>query len=453
MNREAFIQKLFAKAREAGFQDCEACYAAGSDFSCEVFKGEVISYSSADSMGLGFRGLFHGKMGYASTQVLDEDAIDFLVEGAKTNAQLIESEDEEFLYPGSGEYAQVETYHPALEKVTAAEKLELCRRMEQLTLGMSDKVPQVEGCEIMSEMHETAIVNTRGLKVSGKGNLLGAYIAPLAKDGDKVNSGYKFAFTQDVSALDVESLVQNAVREAVDGLNAVSAPSGDTPVCIRGDAMADLLSTFSGVFSAKNAQKDLSLLKGREGEVIAAECVTILDDPHMPHMAASTAFDGEGVATRVKKVVDGGKLTTLLHNLKTAKRQGVETTGNASRPSYSSSVGVAPTNFYVQPSETAPQTLFQEMGDGLLITSVQGLHAGANAISGDFSLAAKGYFVREGKVSGAANGITIAGNFFDLLKNITAVANDLTFTPPSSSTFGSPTVWVSSLAVAGSADA
>ena len=450
MNRDEFVKRLFARAKEAGFEDCEVYCASGNEFSCSVFKGEIVSYSSADTRGLGFRGIIGGKMGYASTQAMDEEAIDMLVEGAKTNAELIESEDEEFIFAGSEEYAQVEAFNPALEEIPTAKKLEMCRELEKISLEKSDKITQAES-ELMSGYDEVAIINTKGLNVSGKGNYWGAYVGPLAKDGDKVNTGFKFTITQDEAGLNVDALAGEAVKEAVDGLYARSAASGETPVCVRGDAMAAMLRTFVGVFSAEAAQKGLSLLKGREGEIIAAECVTILDDPHMPHMPASSAFDGEGVATRVKRVVDGGVLTTLLHNLKTAKKQGVETTANASRPSYSSNVGVAPSNFYIRPTEKPAEELYRDMGEGLLITDLQGMHSGANPVSGDFSLAAKGYFVKDGKLAGAANGITMAGNFFDLLKKIADVASDLQFAPPGASCFGSPTVRISSIAIAGSA--
>ena len=244
MNRDEFVSRLFARAKEAGFEDCEVYCASGSEFSCSVFQGEIVSYSSADSSGLGFRGIIGGKMGYASTQAMDEEAIDMLVEGAKTNAELIESEDEEFIFPGSEEYAQVDTFNPALEEIPTANKLEMCRQLEKLAMQKSDKVAQAES-EVMSGSDEVAIINTKGLNVSGKGNYWGAYVGPLVKDGDKVNTGFKFKISQDEAGLDIDVLADEAVREAVDGLYAQSTASGEMPVCVRGDAMAELNSDWS----------------------------------------------------------------------------------------------------------------------------------------------------------------------------------------------------------------
>ena len=213
-------------------------------------------------------------------------------------------------------------------------------------------------------------------------------------------------------------------------------------------AARDMLQTFEGVFSAESAQKGISQLKGREGERIAAECVTLMDDPFLSDSLASRPFDGEGVAAKAKAVVENGVLTTLLHNLKTAHKQGVASTGNAAR-SYASTVGVAPSNFYFKPGAQTQEALLERMGEGLMLTDVTGLHAGANPISGDFSLSAKGFRVRGGRKAEAVNQITVAGNFYRLLESVVAVGSDLEFGFPGGSRFGSPSLLVSELAVAG----
>lgn len=226
-------------------------------------------------------------------------------------------------------------------------------------------------------------------------------------------------------------------------------PSGAWPVVFRRDAVRSLLSTFCGVFSADNAQKDLSLLKGREGEKIAAECVTLVDDPHMAGSVSSTPFDGEGVPTRRKELISEGVLTTLMHNLKTAKKQGVSSTGNAARASYASAVGIAPTNFYIAPGSASFEEVLAQAGEGVVVTQLQGLHAGANAISGDFSLGAKGYRIRGGKLDRAVKQFTVAGNFYQLLKDVETVGADLEFGMPGAARIGAPSLLVKGLTIAG----
>lgn len=457
MDRSEFVKRLLDRVseREASGEQVrragsEVCFEAGSSFEVQVKGGEIIGYNVADSLGLGFRTLTgSGRMGYASTQILDEAAVDQLLDGALENAALVESEDEQFIYPGDAEYPTLNLYNPALDEITAAQKIEMARKLERLTLEQDARIAQVEDCAIFSSSDFRALQNGSGLDVEHRVNLLGGYVAAVARDGDKVNTGFKIFFTMKPEEIDLEKVARTAAREALDGLNAVQADSGAYRVLLRNDVAATLLSTFSGVFSADNAQRALSRLKGREGEIVAADCVTLMDDPHLAGSAASTPFDGEGVATATKAVIEDGRLNTLLHNLRTAKKQGVRTTANASRPGYASSVGVAPTNFYFKPTDVSFDGMLEKLGDGLLITDLQGMHAGANPITGDFSLAAKGFLVRGGKLAEAVAQITIAGNFYELLTGVEAVGGDLEFRAPGASCFGSPSLLVNRLSVAG----
>lgn len=448
MERKQFIDALFARAKEAGFEACEVYFVTADSFDADVFKGEIVKYSDAGTLGLGFRGLIDGRMGYASTQILDADAIDLLVDGALTNARLIESDDPEFLHPGDERYAVLPGPDPALERISNADKIAMARELERLTLSLDPRIQNVDGCQIISENAEVSIVNTLGLNVTARTSMIGGYVAPTARDGEKVSSGFAYFFTMDPKTIDLEATAREAVARALNALDAESIESGSMRVLLTAEPAADLLDTFAGVFSADAAQKGLSLLKGREGETIAAPCVTLLDDPHRAGSPASMPFDGEGVATRVKRVIDGGTLTTLLHNLKTARKQGVETTANAAR-GYSSPMSVAPTNFYFAPSDVPFEGMLEKLGDGLAITEISGLHAGANAISGDFSLSAKGFRVKNGARAESVKQITVAGNFYQLLKDVEAVGGDLKFGLPSSSLFGSPSLLISSLSIAG----
>ena len=453
MDRNEFIKRLFERAREkaGGAPDfaCEACFGSNESFEVQVKNGEIYQYNVSEGGGLGFRALLGGKMGYASTQILDEDAVDMLAEGALENAAVVESEDRQFLFAGSEAYPDLKLYEPRLDDIDAAQKIEMARELEKLTLAQDARIVQVEDCAVFSERSESAIVNTLGLNVSAKGNLLGGYVCAVARDGEKVNTGFKLFFTMNPDEIDLEKVAQAAAREALSGLEAVGAPSGSYRTLLRNDVAGALLTTFSGVFSADNAQRGLSRLNGREGEVVAAACVTLKDDPHRPGSASSTPFDGEGVATAPKAVIQNGRLTTLLHNLKTAHKQGVTTTANASRPGYAATVGVAPTNFFFEPGDTDFDGMLAKLGDGLLITELQGMHAGANPITGDFSLAAKGFRVRDGKVCEAVNQITVAGNFYELFLGVEAVGCDLEFHAPGGSCFGSPSLLIDRLSVAG----
>jgi len=446
MNRDIFIEKLLSRAKQAGFEAGEIYISDVSSFKTGVHLGEITRYSVSDKTNLGFRGLYRGKMGCASTQVLDESAIDMLVSAAKDGAELCEMDDEEFIYGGDSAYPEIDGENPAIGEISAAEKIEMAKKLERKALDYDPRITSCSACGVMSMEAATRMVNSRGLDLSVSRGCLGAYVLPIARDGEKTGTSGRECLLMDPSKLDLDALAAESAEEALAYLDAASVPSGKYPILLRHDMAAELLGTFSSVFSADAAQKGMSLLKGREGERIAAECVRIMDDPLLKGNYYSRPFDGEGVACRPKAIVESGRLTTLLHNLKTAKKQGVQTTGNASRSSCAGPIGVSPGNFFFAPGEAGAEELYAMAGSGLLITDLMGMHSGANAVSGDFSLGAKGFLIENGKIARSVNQITIAGNFFELLKDIEALGSDLDF---GGGCFGSPTLLVRALSVAG----
>ena len=273
-----------------------------------------------------------------------------------------------------------------------------------------------------------------------------AYISVIARDGERVSTGMGLACDRDFSKISPKKMADEAVEEALFNLNAAPVPSGTYRLIIDKHCMPDLLATFSDIFSADQEQQGMSLLAGREGETIAAECVTLMDDPHLKGGEASSPFDAEGVATQVKAVIENGRLTTLLHNLKTARKAGVRSTGNASKYGYASPITVEPSNFYFKPGKRTLEEMMASIGEGLVITEMSGMHAGANPVSGDFSLLSKGYTIENGRKGRAVEQITVAGNFYTMLKSIREVGNDLEFF---GSSYGSPSVDVGEMTVAG----
>ena len=212
-----------------------------------------------------------------------------------------------------------------------------------------------------------------------------------------------------------------------------------------------MLEIFQPAFSAQQAQNGMSVLAGRTGEKVASDLVTLVDDPFYPENFFQSAFDAEGVPTATRSIIENGRLTTLLYNRAAAAKDGVESTGNAYRDSYASPVSIAPHTFYLKPSDMSRDALLEKAGTAILITFMKGAHAGANAVSGDFSLESKGFLVENGKIVRAVEEITVAGNFFQMIQDITAVANDLKVNvEDGASCCGAPTVLVRDLAVAGS---
>lgn len=449
MDIKPLIEKIFLKGKTEGLGDMEVYYSAGSSLSLKVFEKELDGYSLSESEGLSLRGVCKGKMGYSYTEKVDESSIELLVKNALENAMVIDSDDEEFIFEGSKEYKKVDTFNPGLEDVSELEKINFVKLLEEEAFNIDKRITSVETCVYGDGYGETVMSNTKGLYLHDKSNLAYTYVVVVAKEDDDIKTGMAYRKGNDFSKFNAKEIAQEAVKEALDLLGAKSVKSGDYAVVIRNNAAADLLEAFTGIFSAESVQKNLSLLKGKLDQQIGSEKFTLVDDPFMEDGLASKSFDGEGVACKYKKVVDKGVLKTYFHNLKTAKKDNIETTGNASKGSYKSSIGISPTNFYVEKGEKSLDEIISTMDSGIMITELQGLHSGLNSISGDFSLAALGYAIKDGKIAGPVEQITVAGNYFEMIKNIEEVGSDLKFGLPGDAYIGSPSLKIKKLAIAG----
>ena len=444
MEFNLFKEKLFEEANKAGFEEYEIYYADGESLSINIYEGEVEKYKLNTAFGLSFRGKINGKMGYSYSEILDEEAIKTLIENAKSAALTIENDDVKFIYEGDKEYKEIDCFKKELEGINPDKYIELALQMEKECKKQCDKVINFSSCAIGYGKSTYGIINSKGLNLKNERNSLSAYVIPIIEaDGEKYD-GMGYVLAQKLDDIKPDELAKQAIEEATSRIGGKSIPSGNYKIIINNEAMVSLLGTFSSIFNSEQAQKGLSLLQGKEGEIIASDIVTLIDDPHLKDGLGTCSFDDEGVATYTKEIVTNGKLNTLLYNLKTANKAGVKSTGNGFKSSYASTVGVSETNFYIKPGEKTFDELCEIVKDGVIITEFAGLHSGASSVTGDFSLAAKGFMIENGKKTFPVEQITIAGNFFTLLKDIEEVGCDLKF--PMSS-IGSPSIIVKELSL------
>ena len=340
----------------------------------------------------------------------------------------------------------MKTYSRELENIDPAKMIDLALDLEKEAKNYCDKVVNINGCKISYSSSSYGIYNTKGLELTNKDNILTSYVVPVVEDKSGKNDGVGYVVASSIDEVDTKKMAKQGVEEAISKLGGKSISSGTYNTIIYNEAMVQLLETFASTFSADAAQKGLSLFKGKEGKMVASNLVTIVDDPLMKGGLASAPFDDEGVATFTKELIFEGKLNTLLHNLKTANKQGVKSTGNGFKSSYASPVNVSESNLYLRAGEKSLEDLMKEINEGVMITDLAGLHSGANTVSGDFSLAAKGFYIKDGQKTFPVEQITVAGNYFDLLKNITYIGNDLKFPL---SNVGSPSVIATGLSIAG----
>lgn len=437
-----FAKQTFDIAVKEGCTCAEAYALEDKEFVVELANGKVDSYQVSLSGGMGLRVERNGRNGYAYTEKY-EDA-DKLVAHAIDNAETVENTDE-CPMNGKTEYQKVSAKPNRLMTMTEQEKLALANEYNKKALEKSELIERVAHSGVATVKRRISIMNTLGLEAEQSIDYSMGYAGPVAKQGDDVQVDYAIRFFD--AAADADALADEAVESSIAKLGASSVEPGKYKIVLKNNAMADLLNAFSSMFSSEQAQRDMSLLKGKEGELIASGLIDIVDDPFYELMPR--AFDDEGTPAKFTSVVENGVLKTLLYNLKTAKKAGVETTGNGSRDSAAAPVSVTPTNFYIKPGDMSYDELVAELSDGLIISDLSGLHAGLNPISGDFSLTAKGQLVNDGKIVRAVEQITAAGSFIELMKNVIKVGSDLKFTEDGMHLIGSPSLLISEVMIAG----
>ena len=447
MTFNEFKNLVIAACKEAGIEEYELYYSTSESISVETFRHEISEFTSSRNGGVCFRCIVNGKMGYASTEDLSAEQAKAVVMKAADSAFLLESEEAVFLGEGGQEYEplQLRSYD-----LPGADALISAALDAQEKLYAADPMV-IDGCQTntIAERSEMAIFNSKGLDLHYENNATGLVAVAVVSNGTEMENSYEIKLGN-LAEMDAGAIVSKAASSAKAKLGGQVAPTGQYPVVFSPSAMCSLLGVYAGIFSSEAAQKGLSRLAGKEGDVIAADIVTLVDDPFHKDNPMPINFDAEGSPTHKKNIIEKGKLCTLLYNLKTAAVAGKKTTGNASKAGYDSSVAIRPFTLYLENGSISEEELLQQMGNGVYINSLGGLHAGANPITGDFSLQSAGFMIENGVKTYAVKSFTVAGNFYDLLKNITALANNCELPMAMGMTaFGSPSVRVDGLSIAG----
>jgi PmbA protein len=262
-------------------------------------------------------------------------------------------------------------------------------------------------------------------------------------EGSSLKQAFEIELSKEFHSLDPGRTAREFIQKTSRLLGARPLKTWRYRAYFEPKAFGQLLAVMGMLMlSAKNVLEGKSLLAGKVGQKIAAEIFTLIDDPTLPGGLASRPFDAEGSPARRTVLIENGVLRTFAHNSETAHKMGVENTGHAAR-SYKGVLGVAPTNLFVEPGQGVKPE------DGIVITDMMGLHAGANPISGEFSLQALGLKLEGGEVAYPVENFTVAGSFLELLGSITALGTELEW-HPLMGIVGSPMVEVAELSFAGS---
>ncbi|HET9180546.1 MAG TPA: metallopeptidase TldD-related protein [Candidatus Angelobacter sp.] len=440
-------EDVIARAMKGGACAADAIVRDGSEFSTVVRMGEVESLKEADSRGVGLR-VFLGKHA-ASTYSSDfsREGIDRLVRGALDLAK-VTSEDPCAGLPDPSELGSFEgelkLYHDDVHSLPPEERIDYARRAERAALEADPRIKNSEGGSFDATTGRKVLANSLGFIGDYRRSYCSIMAGPIAQDenGAMQRDFWYSAARSLVRLQSPESVGREAARRAVRRLGARKISSTRVPIVFDRTVASSLLEHISEAASGDAIYRHSSFLVGKLGEKIAGENVTIVDDGAMPGGFGTTPFDGEGVPTRKTVVVEQGVLKSYLLNTYTARKLGLKTTGNAAR-GLTGNPGIGSGNFFLQPGTHSPQQIIAEIKRGFFVTEFLGF--GVNLVTGDFSRGAAGLWIEDGELTFPVEEVTVAGNFKDMLNNISEIGSDLEFR----SSTACPTLRIDGMTLAG----
>lgn len=423
MNYGDFKEKIFAKAKEK-FENCEIYINSVNTTVVSTYNDELEKYTISETGGVSFRGISGNMEGYSYSEDISENSIDYLINVAYESMQVVGEKDRIYIYKPEKE----EVFHREIEMkhTDSDKKIEKILGMYDVSKSMSDAIHQVDGSgvEISSRKY---IANTYGLEKSESNSYAYAYSYVIVKRNDEMKSGMEFEFKDSFMDCDFDKIARNAVIKAEKEFGAEAVESGKYNIILVNDEVSSLLSALEPAFSAKSVQKNMSPLKDMLGEKLAFDKFTMKDSTVLPGTELRESFDDEGVEKHDLNIIENGVLKTYIHNIETAEKDGVATTANAAR-SYKSTSFPGISTLVIEPGEMDFDSMVEKLGDGLVITGIQGLHSGLNAVSGEFSVPCNGFLVENGKIKRAVNQIIMSSTIKEFLKSIIVVGNDTKIT-------------------------
>jgi PmbA protein len=415
-------------ARAAGAGDAEAWAEERQGLEVRVYDGAVESLTDAGGRGIGLRVFVDGRSGYAYGTDLSSDGLRALAAAAQGGAAAADPDEHGGLPDEYGATAIDGLHSPAIESWSTERKIELATVVDAAARGI-EGVSQVEQTVYADSRERVAIANSRGFASSYEASSAWAYSSAFAGEGADLMTGLGVGLARDPDGLDAEAIGAEAGERALALVGARQPGSRRCPVVLDAFVAASFAGFIGGMLSADAVQRGRSLFAGRVGEEVAAPELALADDPTDPDGLAGAPFDGEGSPTRRNALIEGGRLATYLYDARTARKDGRETTGNATRGSYRTPPSVGTSNLVLEPGTSSLEALLGEAGDGLFVTDVAGLHSGVNPVSGTFSVGATGRLIENGELGQPVREITIASDLVSMLKAVRAVGSEARWVP------------------------
>lgn len=412
---EDIASRVLDEARARGATQAETSVSLGSGLELTVRLGEVETLERTRDRGLGVTVFFGKRKGSASSTDLSADAIRETVAAACTIAEHT-AED-----PNSGladaelmatEFPDLDLWHPW--QLSIEEAIDATRRCEASARNVDPRIENSDGASLSTHAGIRVYANSHGFSGLHRGTSHSLSCAVLGKDGKEMQRDYWYDTRRDAAELaSPEEIGRRAGERTIARLGARRLSTRKPPVLFSPEVARSLIGHFLGAIRGTAQYRESTFLLGAVGKKIFPDFMQIQERPRLPKAQSSAAFDSEGVATRDKDLVRDGVLQSYLLGSYSARRLGLQTTGNAG--------GVR--NVLVNPGDKDFEALCKEMGEGLLVTELMG--QGVNGVTGDYSRGASGFWIENGEIAYPVEEITIAGNLLAMFSNIRAVGNDV----------------------------
>jgi len=405
------------EARRQGASQYEVDASLSQGLGTTVRLGEVDTIEYQRDRGLAVTVYFGKRKGSASTADLGREAVRATVEKACAIARYT-AEDP---YAGLVEPQYLAREIPDLDldhpwDLAAEAAIEIARRCEQAGRALDPRIANSEGASVSTQRHTGVYGNSLGFLAGFSGTSHSVSCSLIAQEADQMQRDYWFTTARDPADLEgAESVGAAAGKRALARLGARKLSTRKAPVLFAPDMARGLFRHFIGAIRGPSQYRKASFLLNAAGEQVFPAFVQMHERPHILKGLASAAFDDEGAATRDRELVENGILQGYVLGSYSARRLGLETTGNAG--------GIH--NLIVEAAGESPgyDALLNRVGSGLLVTELMG--QGVNGVTGDYSRGASGFWIEGGSIAYPVHEITIAGNLRDIYRNIVAVGSDV----------------------------
>jgi PmbA protein len=436
------LTDLIAKARARGADAADAVLVGSVALSNAQRLGELERLEREESQDLGLRVLVGRRQALVSSTDTAPDALDELVERALAMAKTV-PEDK---YCGLAEPDQLAKDHPDLdicdpEEPTPEVLIERVRACEAAARAV-DGVTNSEGAEASWAMSRVNLAASNGFAGAYATSRHSVGVSVLAGSGLAMERDYDFTsavFAADLE--DPETVGRRAGERAVRRLGPKKARTAKVPIVFDPRVAGGLIGHLASAINGRTVARGTSFLKNKMGEQVFASGLTVVDDPHRARGLRSKPFDAEGLQNARRNIVEDGVLKTWLLDLRSARQLGLAPTGHASRGT-SSPPGPSATNLYLEPGDKTREALIGEIDAGFYIAEMMGM--GVNAVTGDYSRGAAGFWIEKGALAYPVSEVTVAGNLKSMFLALTP-ANDLEFRYG----INAPTLRVDGMTVAG----